>query len=298
MMRILVGVIHSAENELEECLESIHSQEGCHAEVFVISGLGKSEAHLELYSTFMNRHDECDLFMKVDADMVIEDDHFFLGIAEFFAQNCEIDELQIPVFDAFTRQDVYGLCTYRSSVKWDVKERDAIFTDYGAKSVNRHKDSESFRGVISHCRNPSTYQSWHFGLHKAIKFTQYERGSRFNVWASYIHWKNLVRIFELSDISTQNPQAIAKRGAADAIRHCLKSEHIDYANTLSHSLFKKAEKEQFRSNTSMWFPEDTSGKFTKSKFGLTLVLITLRYHRPLPFRKLRSAAMMTLRNRF
>jgi len=102
--RILVGTLYAGENEFEECLASIKRQTYRGWSHFVIRDLPKQEAHKKLYQTFMNRADEFDLFIKVDSDMVIENENLFKGIAARFKGDPSLEQLSIAVKDFFTDQ--------------------------------------------------------------------------------------------------------------------------------------------------------------------------------------------------
>jgi hypothetical protein len=51
-VRILVGALHTAENEFEDCARSVRSQTHRDFEHFVFTGLGNVEADVALYGDF------------------------------------------------------------------------------------------------------------------------------------------------------------------------------------------------------------------------------------------------------
>jgi hypothetical protein len=188
-MRILIGILHCIENEYELCVQSLQKQSVKNWEHFVIRDLPNSEAHNALYSRFMEKSNEYDLFLKLDADMVIQSPDFLQRISDHFTSNPDLDELQIPVYDHFTQREVFGQITYRNTVQWDVQAGNVLFTDYGAKSNRKEKNTTDFKGDVHHCSNPSDYQSWHFGLHKAVKLTQLDFSAKsYDYSAGFVHW--------------------------------------------------------------------------------------------------------------
>ena len=108
--------MYSIENEYQECLEKIAHQE-CDFDVFKVEQLTNKEAHLTLYDTFMKKSEDYDLFIKVDADMVITRNSFFTEVQEFFRNHKNVDLLAIAVNDFFTDRLIYGLHVNNSNVK-------------------------------------------------------------------------------------------------------------------------------------------------------------------------------------
>ena len=120
--RILVGTLYSGENEFEECVASIKKQSYQNFEPLVIRNLPNKEAHDTLYKTFMDRSHEFDLMIKIDADMVIENERLFEKIVRKFQRNDKLKDLEIAVFDFFSNQLIWGMHAYRNTVKWGKSE--------------------------------------------------------------------------------------------------------------------------------------------------------------------------------
>jgi hypothetical protein len=127
-MKLLVGVLHTIENEFEECLAAIRRQTHTAVDVFVIEKLRNREAHERLYRTFMERAGEFDVFVKVDADMVLCRDDFFAGVARVFRESPDVDRLYVAVDDFFTQKLIMGLNCYRNTVRWPSSSED-LFVD-------------------------------------------------------------------------------------------------------------------------------------------------------------------------
>lgn len=277
-MKILIGILHCIENEFEWCVQSLRHQTIKNWEHFVVRDLPNAEAHDNLYKTFMTRSHEFGLFIKLDADMVIQSNDFFERLIHYFESNPEVDELQIPVYDHFTQREIFGQITYRNNVRWDNVERNILFTDYGAQSKKKEKNIVDFRGDIHHCPDPSDFQSWHFGLHKAIKFTQLDFPAKsYNYSAGLVHWDNIMHIFATAHGPKQgNMHSAALAGMMAALNSKLRARHIDYSNIESKKLFQS-----YKANPEIWRPTpllayllNLSAERKRRSFGLALIYLT------------------------
>jgi hypothetical protein len=186
-MRILVGVMRCIENEFGLCMASLQCQTLRAQDVFVISGLPNKKAHDQLYSTFMERAGEADLFVKLDADMVLDRSTLFEEIAARFLEWPSLDHLQIAVDDFFTGLRIMGLHVYRSSHRW-IANDERHFVDLVDEVPGMESDWIDLAPAARHCPDPSRFQCFHFGLHKAVKFLQRSR-PHFDFPYSLIHWR-------------------------------------------------------------------------------------------------------------
>jgi hypothetical protein len=174
-LRILAGTLYAEENEIEQCLRSIRGQVGVECEHFLIEGLPKGEAHRRLYGTFMERAAEFDLFVKVDADMVLVSDSIFRRMYERMVAEPSVLDLCVAVHDFFSLRLIMGLHGYRSSVTWPTPDEtgapsERLFTDRSPvpKSA-RLNDRRDLAPAARHCPDPSPFQSFHYGLHRGAK---------------------------------------------------------------------------------------------------------------------------------
>lgn len=189
-MRLYIGTLHSNENEFWECVASIKRQTHSNFEHFVFSGLGNVEAHAALYGDFLARKDEFDLLIKIDADMVLTDDDLFVKIEERF-QDESLEMLSIDVHDWYSDRLIGGMNTYRNTIQWQ-GDKGAVFVDKVGISGKRISDSKILAPAALHCPNPSPFQAFHYGVHKAMKVIQPNRSdSERKYWHMYEHWNNL-----------------------------------------------------------------------------------------------------------
>ena len=176
-MKFLVGTMYCGENEYDECIESLKNQTHQAWDQFVVKDLPNKLAHETLYETFMSRASECDLFLKLDADMVLEDPQMFARIVAYFEQHPQLDGITIRVHDFFSDTLIHGLHVYRSDVRWPRTE-EKLFVDKPPVSPDRFRIGvKELEPVASHCKNPSPFFAFHYGLHRGLKARQSTGGS-------------------------------------------------------------------------------------------------------------------------
>lgn len=184
-MKLLVGTLYTIENEFEECCASIRRQSYREFDHVVFRDLSKKEAHEALYGLFMEKSEEYDLLVKVDADMVIEDRDLFRKIVERFESDSQLDLLLIAVHDFFADELLIGLNVFRNTVRWELGE-EALFTDmtHVASTIRKsEKDYTDLAPAAVHCADPSPFQAYHYGFHRGMKAVV--GGKRWEVIAAF-----------------------------------------------------------------------------------------------------------------
>lgn len=238
-MHILIGTLYTIENEFEECVAAIKRQTFQDFEHLVIRDLPNKEAHDTLYQTFMDRANEFNLLIKVDADMVIPDEELFAKIVQKFRSHVWMDRLQIDVFDYFTDRLIPGLNTYRNS--WEWKQRgESLFTDvFPVPKERKMVDRSELVPAALHCKNPSPFQAFHFGMHNGVKV----RGAIERKWFGAVatHWGNIrltwKHFLRISDVRL----GLAVLGGELALRGEFLTEHLDYSNPFALEAFRQYE---------------------------------------------------------
>lgn len=119
LMKLFIGTLYSGEKEFEECVASIQKQTFKEYEHFIFKNLPNKEAHYALFTSFIERCNEFDILIKVDADMVICSEHLFEKIVAKMSNNPHLDVFSIAVHDFFTGGLIQGLNTYRNTVRWN-----------------------------------------------------------------------------------------------------------------------------------------------------------------------------------
>lgn len=172
---------------MDECVASIQRQSHKDFEHFIFKNLANKEAHVTLFRAFLDRANEFDVLVKVDADMVLANDFIFQNIVKKLSENPQIELFAIAVHDFFTDHRVWGLNAYRNTVRWDFG-KETIFVD--VPELAREKmlyDEKDLAPAAFHCKNPSVFQAFHYGIHRGLKSIQPKGGST--------HWLLLERIW-------------------------------------------------------------------------------------------------------
>lgn len=171
-MKVLVGTLYSGENEFEECQAAIRSQVGVSFEQLIIRNKPELEAHRLLFTTFLERANEFELLVKVDADTVLGSPQLISRIARRFGDEPNLEVLSIALKDFFTGALINGLQTYRNTVRWNF-EKDTVFPDIPLLDPNRyHYDQSDLAPAGMHSPNPSALQAFHYGVHRGLKSIQ------------------------------------------------------------------------------------------------------------------------------
>jgi hypothetical protein len=240
-MKILVGILHTIENEFEQCISAIKAQTHQDLEYFVIENLPNKKAHDTLYRTFMDKSDEVDFYVKVDADMIIEDRHLLEKVVQKFNEDEHIKHIKVPVHDYFTGEHTIGMHFFRSNVIWETGTDEQVFVDEHPVNVSDENVQvlESFRNRVSHCANPSPFQSFHFGMHRGVKVIQgiLARNSKKRWNQAGGHLENVHKLLWNYLKSRDKNILLALSGTSLAISGRLKKEHISYSNPFAKKVF-------------------------------------------------------------
>ncbi len=229
-MRILVGTLHTNENEFADCLAAIQAQTYRNFQHVVIEGLSKREAHEALYGQFMQRNEEFDLLVKIDADMVICDADLFAKIVDRFRSEPELDLLLIAVHDFFTDGLLIGVNVFRSTVRWSLGTEE-LFTDmtYVPESIRQiTRDFDDLAPAAVHCPNPSPFQAFHYGFHRGMKAVE---GGR--------NWAMLGSLFDHYRRNPDTRVVCALLGANAAFTGRFSVQNISYTDETLVTYFRE-----------------------------------------------------------
>lgn len=170
-LRVMVGTLHSDENEHDACIASVRKQTYRHVQHEVFSGLGKKESIATLMTTF--QRSDCDLLVKVDADMVLLAPDFVERVVRVFQASPDVDLLCVAILDFFSGGPIQGINAYRKTAAWSADRQDSLFTDKTqVPSSRRLVVWSTFVRDAVHAPNPSPFQAFHFGVHRGIKTLQ------------------------------------------------------------------------------------------------------------------------------
>jgi len=238
-MRIYVGTLYAGENEFDECVAAIKRQTHRNFEHFVFSGLGNAEAHAALYNDFAAKRDSFDLLIKVDADMVIQNDRLFEQIEEQFLSR-PLNLYTIAVHDWFTDRLICGLNTYRNGTVWQGDQGGLFVDNVRNPGSGVETDWDRLAPAALHCPNPSPFQAFHFGLHKAMKVIQpYPSGGGRVHWRMREHWDNIEATERHFERSGDRRLGLAILGAELVFSGRFAAEHISYNQPKTNEIFLK-----------------------------------------------------------
>lgn len=228
---IFVGVLYSGENEYDECLASIKAQTYTNYDLFVYEHLPKLEAHRTLYHAFLDRRDEYDLLIKIDADMVLTSALLFERIVGKFTQNTWMDVLEITITDFFSDGYINGLNSYRNTINW-VLDPENVNADTVIVEKERYMfDDKELAPAAFHCKNPSKYQAFHYGVHRGIKSLAPKH--------STTHWALLEKTWDNFLHTNDERIGLAILGAELVYAGQFTKDDVDYSNTRMKSILEK-----------------------------------------------------------
>jgi hypothetical protein len=232
-MKVLVGTLYSGENEYEECVASIKRQSFRDFDHFVFKDLPEREAHHTLFKSFVEKAERYDVLIKVDADMVLCSDDLFDGIVRWLGQEPDVDVLGIGVQDFYTGRLINGLNAYRSTVRWDF-DKETLFVDIPEVAEDRyHYDDRELAPAAVHCKNPSSLQAFHYGVHRGLKAIARIHGSG--------HWAGLRSTWENFRKTGDVRIGLAVLGAELVYGGKLRKPDADYTSPRMKELLAKYE---------------------------------------------------------
>lgn len=197
---VLVLTLHSGENEFEESTLSLEGQLYKHWTHKVFSGLGNVESHRALYSEIMAHSGRYHIFVKLDADMVFADENVLTEIVKQFNADPQLDHFIVACDDWMTGKQIIGVHAFSNRVTWD-QSAEGLFVDPSPRRPGKRIIIEKpEKAYFRHSPNPSPFQAFHFGAHRALKLTQRYRCYEdkrsdamstqwdvfFNVWTRFV----------------------------------------------------------------------------------------------------------------
>jgi len=170
--RILIGTLYCGENEFDALKHSLRVQTYPHWEHVVFENLPNKEAHDRLYRTFMNRADDFDLFVKLDADMVFRSSDALNKIVRLFEERSSLDHAVLAVHDWYSDMLIEGVHIFSNRAQW-TQGNDPRFVDHNpAVPGDRIQLWSDPAPTVDHSPNPSAFQAFRFGVHRALKTLQ------------------------------------------------------------------------------------------------------------------------------
>jgi len=226
-MKVFVGTMESGEADFPVCVDAIKRQVSVDLTHFVVSGLPEWDAHQALYTRWNAIKDEYDLFLKVDADTVLNHPYVVAHFAKAFKENPRLTGAQAWLHDYITNDLIYGLTCIRNTVTINVNPDrlycDRVDTDHDVVLRGNELPSELIPAG-KHCFYASEVQAFHYGVHRAKKG---QLDVRRKIWSA---WRR----------DTQNrKRSLALLG----FRLATECEAFDYSSQAFQALYEKALRE-------------------------------------------------------
>jgi hypothetical protein len=182
-LRVLVGILYSGENEYEQVLAALTTQKHNNFQHFVIQDKPNKEAHDLLYASFMEQAENFDYFLKLDADMVLSSPDALGEMLSEFKKN-QLAHLFAYVKDCPSNIMIPGIQMFKSDTKW-LGSDEQLNVDYPPKIMGKSKSYVESNWIL-HMPNPSEYQLFRYGIHKALKSLQPDRTEK-NIKKGILH---------------------------------------------------------------------------------------------------------------
>lgn len=155
------------------CLRWINAQKHVTVIHKLIANLPEKEAHNVLWQSWRDVRDTCEMFVKVDADTCLADEMTLSNLWFLMSSNPRHTGIQAPLMDHFTDGLINGLNCFRPSVTFN----DTTNELYCDRQVDTGHDIVIKSSEVSpelipagyHCFHATPVQSFHFGLHRALK---------------------------------------------------------------------------------------------------------------------------------
>lgn len=229
MLQVLVGTLFSGEREFDRCVEALKAQRYMLYRHFVIENLPESAAHEKLYEGFMERAHTFDLFLKLDADMVLADEDRLGAAVSLFEQAPRLDHAIFTVHDWMTDSPIIGINMYRSRVRWSKPETASRADEPPPVSGKRR----CFRGPPSplalHGLDPSPAQAFHYGLHRGQRAFQF-RQEHVRPLEAIRHWGLLKRLWQNFERRLDPRMGLALLAVEHILTHPLSAADCNYTN--------------------------------------------------------------------
>ena len=169
--KIFVGTLHSGEQEFEQSKKMIALQEGVTVKHHIISGLPEAEAHQTLWDDWSQSKEDFDLFVKIDADTVLNGPDALEKVAKLFCDNPDATGAQIPLSDYYSDKLIIGLNCFTPEVVFNRvhSKMNPDRVDSNHRIILRGGDVSSVSPIGRHGLDPCPRQAFFFGYHRAIK---------------------------------------------------------------------------------------------------------------------------------
>lgn len=170
-IRVLVLTLYSGEKQLDDCNSALKNQTFLNWQQQIFRFLPNVEAHRCLYQEIMRRDGEFDLFVKLDADMVLSRVSALEEMVGRFVKEPGLDHAVFPVRDWYSGCDIMGVNMFTRRARWSAAE-DRLFVDSSPAVPGTRRVFSGEEPVAAHAPEPTLEEALLFGRHRALKIVQ------------------------------------------------------------------------------------------------------------------------------
>jgi hypothetical protein len=218
--RLLILTLSTGEAALPVLTRQLARQSFRNFEHEVIVGLPNRAAHARLYRTVMERANDFDLFLKLDADMTLRADTSLDDVVRATETRPDGQHLVFRVWDCFTEEETLGVHVFRSGVRWP-EISDDLFVDPDPPGVRQVMWDGPPAPFANHGEVVSDFECFSFGVHKFLKVAQRGRasGPAHKAHKFFRHMRNCARIRDLYKQTRARRHLLALAGVMWAMQH-------------------------------------------------------------------------------
>lgn len=215
-MKLCIITLYSGENEFDMLKKSLEKQHYTKYEHKIYKYLPNKKALKTAYKIVEENRGDYDLYIRLDADMVLNSPEAIGTIVSFFETHQNIDHAIFPVYDYLSQKRILGLHGYRPNVKWGSLEDDLYVDPNPTQGERRSIAHDIPEKLVLHSPNPSKYQAFYFGYHRTLKAKTIKKGSKMS--QSMIQWGIIYGVFNRYNKNRSNVSLFACLGALQALK--------------------------------------------------------------------------------
>lgn len=170
MISIFVGTLYHGEAEFDKHLESLSHQVDIKLYHHVIKNLSEYKAHKQLWIDWQKNRSKFDLFVKIDADTILNRNSALLEIYKLF-DDTNVTAAQIRLKDYYSNSLINGLNAFNPTVKFRNKSK-RLFpdrVDYNHKKILFADATQKLEPIGYHCLFPNNRQAFYYGFRRMLK---------------------------------------------------------------------------------------------------------------------------------
>jgi hypothetical protein len=170
MTSIFVGTLFNGEAEFDNHLTAISHQVDIEFHHHVIKNLSEHKAHKQLWNDWQKNRSKFDLFVKIDADTILNRNSALLEISELF-DDPTVTGAQIRLKDYYSNSLINGLNAFSPIVNFRNKSKKMFpdRVDFNHKKILFANATQKLEPIGYHCLFPSNRQAFYYGFHRMLK---------------------------------------------------------------------------------------------------------------------------------